>query len=117
MSTAARPRTRGSGTRTAYMRQLTRPAAVRDDRRQDARDADSALGRNVTLARASGGHRAGMGRGLQRVAFGICVLFVAVVVPVAWLVGAWWLGPRLDHANVPFATPLLLGVVVVGVPV
>jgi hypothetical protein len=58
-----------------------------------------------------------MGRGVQRIVFGMCVAAVAVVAPAIWIVGAWWLGPRLDHANLPFLTPVLVFVVVVGAAV
>ena len=44
-------------------------------------------------------------------------VLIGVVLPLAWIVGAWWLGPRLDHVGLPFLTPLLFASVVIGLVV
>jgi len=41
-------------------------------------------------------------------------VLLGVLLPALWIVGAWSLGPRLDHVGVPFLTPLLFVVVLVG---
>jgi hypothetical protein len=40
----------------------------------------------------------------------------AVVLPAVWLVGAWWMGPKLNHEGLPFLTPVLFVLVLLGLP-
>src|SRR3712207_3292869 len=57
--------------------------------------------------------RAGRGRRALLVAG---AFVTAVVLPAAWLVGAWWMGPKLNHQGLPFLTPVLFVAVLLGLP-
>ncbi|MEA2397946.1 MAG: hypothetical protein QOK25_1502 [Thermoleophilaceae bacterium] len=38
------------------------------------------------------------------------------LIPNVWLVGAWAVGPKLDHAHMPWLTPLLFMLLLTGMP-
>lgn len=50
------------------------------------------------------------------IVFGTAAMAVVVGVPAAWILAAWSLGPKLANSSLPFLTPLLLLILVIGVP-
>jgi hypothetical protein len=81
----------------------------------EASRANAAAGRPLARGRVAGMTVAAARRARAFLIF-LGFLLCGIVLPGAWIVGAWAIGPKLNNTEMPFLTPLLFVVLLVGMP-
>jgi MFS family permease len=89
------------------------PPAGRVERKRERETAAEAAG---AAEAAATGRAATAARRTRVLVLAVGGLLTCVVLPAAWVVGAWAVGPKLNHLEMPFLTPLLFLVLLIGMP-